>query len=96
MEPGAEPSDVVHFELPKFVEVGELLARLGTHCPVAAAVDGNVWLVTAAVGDGHELAIVLREVERYIADTELLAIRFCVDDRYYVMHNPPVARSEAA
>ena len=47
-------------------------------------------------GDGHELAMVLREVERYIADAELLAIRFCVDDRYYVMHNPPLTRFEAA
>ena len=96
MEPGTEPSDVIHFELPRFVEVGELLARLGSHCPVAAAVDGNIWLVTAAVADGHELAIVLREVERYIADTELLAIRFSVDDRYYVMNNPPLAPSAAA
>lgn len=48
------------------------------------------------MGDAHELAMVLREVERYIADAELLAIRFCVDDRYYVMQNPPLTRFEAA
>jgi hypothetical protein len=89
-------TDLVHFELPRFVDVGGLVARLGDRCPVAVITEGDIWIVTAVVSGGDELGRVLREVEGYIGEVDLLAIRFCVDGRYYVMNNPPRTRSEAA
>ena len=53
--------------------------------------DVDVWLVGATVKvDDSDLAVLLRAVGDAIADLDLLAIRYCVDGRFYVMGGPRV------
>ena len=48
--------------------------------------DVDVWLVGATVKvDDVDLAVLLRAVEAAVAELELLAIRYCLDGRFYVM-----------
>jgi hypothetical protein len=45
-----------------------------------------VWLVGATVKvDDTDLAVLLRAVGAAIAELDLLAIRYCLDGRFYVM-----------
>jgi hypothetical protein len=53
--------------------------------------DVDVWLVGATVKvDDSDLAVLLRAVGDAIAELDLLAIRYCVDGRFYVMGGAPV------
>ena len=79
-------SNVVRFELPAYADVGELCARIRPRWPGAANREGDVWCVTARVrSTKNDVARLLRAVESYVAYAGLLAIRFQLDGRFYVM-----------
>jgi hypothetical protein len=80
-------SDVVRFEVPGYADVDAFCERIRARWPGTKkrGVD-DVWLVSARVRRSKkDLALLLREVEAYVADTGLLAIRYHVDGRAYVM-----------
>jgi hypothetical protein len=87
MEDGAyELSDVVLFEIPKGADVNQFYARIRFRWDGWTGSDDDVWLVAAELkADATDFAELLREVEAYVADTGLQAIRYCVDGRFHVM-----------
>ena len=83
MEPISEP---VHFELANFVTAVRLTRRLGRGRTVALLQDDDINIVSAEVQSGpDDLAALLREVEAWIEEESLCAIRFMVDGRIYVL-----------
>ena len=99
MEPvTAETSEMIFFEIPAYVDVEQFCARIRPRWPGWKMLDVDVWLVGATVEvDDSDLAVLLRAVGDAIAELELLAIRYCVDGRFYVMGGPRVeAPTEAA
>ena len=100
-EPELILSNVVRFELPAYAGPDGLCARLRSRWPGTKRRKGNVWLVTARLRrDEDDLALLLREVESYVADAELHAIRFQLDGRSYILAAPapvePALRAEGA
>jgi hypothetical protein len=84
-----ETSDVLHFEIPEYMELDEFCERIRPRWPGWTRDEEEVHVVTAEVGDDAEaLAELLREVEAYVAEAELLAIRYWLDGRPYLMTAP--------
>jgi hypothetical protein len=87
----AETSEMIFFEIPAFADVERFCARIRPHWPGWKMLDVDVWLVGATVKvDDSDLAVLLRAVGDTIAELNLLAIRYCVDGRFYVMDGPRV------
>ena len=79
-------SEMMFFEIPTYVDVEEFCKRIRPHWPGWKLLDVDVWLVGATVKvDDVDLAALLRTVEAAIAELGLLAIRYCLDGRFYVM-----------
>ena len=80
-------SDVVRFEIPAHADVDAFCERLRARWPGSTKRGpDDVWLVSARVRrTKSDLGLLLREVEAYVAETGLLAIRYHVDGRAYVM-----------
>jgi hypothetical protein len=82
----AETSEMIFFEIPAFADVERFCARIRPHWPGWKMLDVDVWLVGATVKvDDSDLAVLLRAVGDAIVELDLLAIRYCVDGRFYVM-----------
>ena len=57
---------------------------------------GDVWLVAAELADdGTDVVALLREVEAYVAESGLQAIRYRVDGRFHIMEAPPALEHAA-
>jgi hypothetical protein len=81
-----QTSDVVRFEIPSYADIDELCARIRPRWPGSKDREDDVWLVSARFRKSkNDLAFLLREVEAYVADAELQAIRYQLDGRFYVM-----------
>jgi hypothetical protein len=80
-------SEPVHFELADFVTAVRLTRRLGHgRRAVALLQDDDINVVTAEVrSEPNDLALLLREVEAWVEEESLCAIRFMVDGRIYVL-----------
>jgi hypothetical protein len=79
-------SDTIRFELPEYVNVDELCERIRPRWPGSARLEDDHWRVSARLRkNGNDLALLLREVEAYVADSGLQAIRYHVDGRAYVL-----------
>ena len=79
-------NDVLLFEIPSYADVDQLHARIRPRWRGWTTCEDEVWLVAAEVkADARDLAALLREVEAYVAATELLAIRYWVDGRFHIM-----------
>ena len=90
-------SNVVRFELPSYADVDDLAARIRPRWTGSTKREGDVWLVTARVrANANDLARLLREVEIYVAEAGLLAIRFRLDGRFYLMEAAALDRAAAA
>ena len=77
---------MIFFEIPAFADVEQFCARIRPRWPGWKMLDVDVWLVGATVKvDDSDLAVLLRAVADSIAELNLLAIRYCVDGRFYVM-----------
>ena len=79
-------SEPVHFELADFATAARLTRRLGRSRAVALLQDDDINVVTAELRSvPDDLATLLRDVEAWIAEESLCAIRFMVDGRIYVL-----------
>jgi hypothetical protein len=79
-------SDIVRFEIPKYIEADDLCARIRPHWPGSERREAGVWVVTARFRKTKkDLAVLLRTVEEYVADAQLQAIRYQLDGRYYIL-----------
>ena len=88
-EPELILSNVVRFELPGYAGPDGLCTRLRSRWPGTKRRKGNVWLVSARLrATEGDLALLLREVESYVADAGLHAIRFQLDGRSYILAAP--------
>lgn len=82
---------MIFFEIPAYADVEQFCARIRPRWPGWKMCDVDVWLVGATVKvDDSDLAVLLRAVGDAIAELDLLAIRYCVDGRFYVMECPRV------
>jgi len=78
--------DQVHFEVTDFATAVRLTRRLGHERMVALLQDNDLNVVTTELRSGPtDLALLLREVEAWIEEESLCAIRYLVDDRIYVL-----------
>jgi hypothetical protein len=88
-----ELDDVVLFELPVYADVDELSERIRPRWRGWTRREDDLWLVTAELEpDPSDLALLLREVEAFVADEGLHAIRFSLDGRFHVLEAPALAR----
>ncbi|HVU76625.1 MAG TPA: hypothetical protein VHC67_03515 [Gaiellaceae bacterium] len=85
--------NVVVFELASRGSAASLYLRLVSRREAWRFQLGDTWFVTAEVEEGDDLAVLLRDVERWVAAECLRAIRYWVDDRDYVLESGDVAWS---
>ena len=97
--------DQVHFEVTDFATAVRLTRRLGHHRMVALLQDDDLNVVTTELRPGpSDLAVLLREVEAWIEEESLCAIRYLLDGQIYVLEaggpdwtsHPWTGRSETA
>jgi hypothetical protein len=89
--------ETVVFELPTYREAIHLRAAMGAARMCRVELCGEIWCVRAGFGpDPRDLAALLRLGERFVADFELCAIRFRLDDRAYVLAAGEVPAAYAA
>jgi hypothetical protein len=78
--------DQVHFEVTEFATAVRLTRRLGHERMVALLQKDELNVVTTELRSGPtDLAVLLRQVEAWIEEESLCAIRYLVDDRIYVL-----------
>jgi hypothetical protein len=84
-----ELSNVVRFELPAYADADAFCARIRPRWAGTRRLDGDVWRISARVRRSkNDLALLLREVEAYVAAAGLQAIRYELDGRWYIMDEP--------
>jgi len=76
--------DQIFIEVSDFPEAARLTRRLGQTRTVAVVGD-DPYVVTAAFEESGDLAVLLREVESWVEDESLFAVRLLLDDRIYVL-----------
>ena len=87
----AEMSEMIFFEIPAYADVDQFCARIRPRWAGWKMRDVDVWLVGATVKvDEADLALLLRAAAAAVDELDLLAIRYCVDGRFYVMGGPRV------
>lgn len=92
----AQMSEVVLFEIPACTDVDRFFERIRPRWPGWTRREADVWLVAARVkADDNDLAVLLRKVEAYVAEAGLQAIRYCLDDRFYIVEAPALGASAA-
>ena len=78
--------DQVHFEVTDFATAVRLTRRLGHERMVALLQDNDLNVVTTELRSGPtDLAVLLRQVEAWIEEESLCAVRYLLDDRIYVL-----------
>jgi hypothetical protein len=89
-----ELNDMAFFELPTCADTASFYARIRPHWQGWTTGEDDVWLVAAEVAvDDNDLALLLREVEAYVAETGLHAIRYWLDGRVHIMEAPALDRA---
>jgi hypothetical protein len=86
------PLDIVLFELPSRFWADRLLQRVH-ETRLAWLEPGNDTSIIGVFlrGEPNDLALLLREVQQWLAAAHLVAIRFEVDERTYVLDAEPAA-----
>ena len=78
--------DQVHFEVTEFATAVRLTRRLGNDRAVALLQDDDLNVVTTELRSGPtDLAVLLRQVEAWIDEESLCAIRYLLDGQIYVL-----------
>jgi hypothetical protein len=81
-----ELADLVHFEIADLAAAVRLTRRLATRWTVSLQERRDINLVTARLrARSTDLAVLLRDVEAWVEEESLCAIRFEVDGREYVI-----------
>jgi len=82
-----ELTDVVHFEIADLAAAVRLIRRLAPRWTVSLHERRDVNVVTARLRQrSADLAVLLRDLEAWVEEEALCAIRFEVDGREYVLH----------
>ena len=82
-----ELADLVHFEIADLAAAVRLTRRLASTWTVSLQERRDVNLVAARLRrPSRDLAVLLREVEAWVEEESLCAIRYEVDGREYVIH----------
>ena len=78
--------DQIFIEVTDFPEAARLTRRLG-QTRTAAVVGDDPYVVTAAFSsdEAADLAVLLREVESWVDDERLFAVRYMLDERIYFL-----------
>ena len=80
------PSEIVHFEIPDLASAVRLSRRLGARWPVLLQEAREIDIVSVHLRPWEgDIAILLREVERWVAGESIYAIRYQLDGREYVL-----------
>jgi hypothetical protein len=88
--------ETVRFALSTHLDAFELCELLGPHRLCAVEFEDLGWHVCAAFGpDPIDLAVLLREVERWAADRQIDEVPFEVDGRPYVLFTYDAQLAEA-
>jgi hypothetical protein len=84
-----DAADQVHFDLADFPMAVRLTRRLErTRSTMLLFEENELYVVVAAFRPGsNDLAVLLREVEAWVAEESLCAIRYMLDDRIYVLES---------
>jgi hypothetical protein len=88
--------DAVLFEIVTREAATSLLHRLTANRTSWMHQLGAIWIVGAATSEGVDLAVLLRDVEQWVAREGLGAIRFWVDELDYILESGEVAWSALA
>jgi hypothetical protein len=78
-------SEQVCFELLDFSAAARLVQRLGPERSAALLFDEPYVVVAAFQPEASDLAALLRDVEAWVAEESLCAIRFMLDGEIYVL-----------
>jgi predicted PP-loop superfamily ATPase len=79
-------SNVVRFEIPAYAGIDDLCAYIRPRWGGSIKFQDDVWYVSARIRRSkNDLAELLREVEAYVAEAGLQAIRYELDGRFYIM-----------
>jgi hypothetical protein len=84
-------TDAALFEVPSPDDADDLSRRLDEHCVAWTERWDDIWIVGVELHEVPDLAQLLRTVEGWVADRELVAIRFSLDARPYVLQAGNVA-----
>ena len=99
-----EVSEAVCFEIADLATAARLAKRLAKRWTIDLMAESEdlMLLVVELRSKGNDLAALLREVEAWVADESLCAVRFAVDGRSYVLEagganwdSPPWKRVDA-
>jgi hypothetical protein len=80
-----ELDDAVLFELATEEDVDAFRDRIRPRWGGWSDADGDLWLFTAQLENGRDLAPLLREAQEVLGELGRDAIRFCVDGRIYLL-----------
>jgi hypothetical protein len=97
MTPDTELNELVFFEIPGFELAARLCERVGSErLAWVQSGDGIRRVAVLIQTQEGDLAALLRTVERWVAEHELVAIRFELDGRLYVLDAGKSSWSKAA
>ena len=86
-------TDAVLFELPSADDADDLALRLDEHCVAWTERWDDIWIVGVELHEIPDLAQMLRTVERWVSERGLVAIRFSLDAKPYILRSGAVAWS---
>jgi len=78
-------TDAALFELPSPDDADDLCRRLDEHCVAWTERWDDIWIVGVELHEVPDLGQLLRTVEGWVAERELVAIRFSLDARPYIL-----------
>jgi len=78
-------TDAALFEVPSPDDADDLSRRLDEHCVAWTERWDDIWIVGVELHEVPDLGQLLRTVERWVADRELVAIRFSLDAKPYIL-----------
>ena len=97
MSPDTELNELVCFEIPGFELAAQLCERVGSErLAWVQSGDGIRRVAVLIQTQEGDLAAILRAVEQWVAEHGLVAIRFELDGRLYVLESGKASSSKAA
>lgn len=88
-------TDAVLFELPSPDDADDLSRTLHESYIAWTERWEDVWIVGAELSEDDDLAALMRAAERWVAERGLVAIRFSLDARSYILRAGDIAWSAA-
>jgi hypothetical protein len=85
--------DSILFELPSGHDAADLNCQLSLNRAAWTEHQVDTWVVGARFDAGNDLARLLRKVEAWVADRQLGAIRYHLDDTAYILEAGEIAWS---